>query len=169
MHISPSDHLPILIGLWGWFSVPPADFGPSCYTNYRKADWPSFTAYTEHLFGKLPPPHPPALKERRLSGRYYSRDRNTTSLGEKYPISNPVSQGKSALSYTRETRSVSTTPSILKSPNLTTQSRTKQTQTCYKHGGTQWTHVPYPETPANTGKSSTTSQENALTKTPTNP
>ena len=51
-----SDHLPILIGLGGWFSVPPADFGPSCYTNYRKADWPSFTTYTEHLFRELPPP-----------------------------------------------------------------------------------------------------------------
>ena len=104
-----SDHLPILIGLGGWFSVPPADFGPSCYTNYRKADWPSFTNYTEHLYRELPP-HPPALRVKKVSGRYSSRDQNTTSLGEKSKISSPASLGKSALSYVKETRSVSRTP-----------------------------------------------------------
>ena len=51
-----SDHLPILIGLSGWFSSPPSNFGPRCYTNYRKADWPSFTSTTELAFQQLPAP-----------------------------------------------------------------------------------------------------------------
>ena len=51
-----SDHLPIIIGLNGWFSSPPSKSGPRCFTNYRKANWPSYTSTTEEALSSLPPP-----------------------------------------------------------------------------------------------------------------
>ena len=51
-----SDHLPIVIGLNGWFSAPPSKSGPRCFTNYRKADWSSFTTSTEEAFLSQPTP-----------------------------------------------------------------------------------------------------------------
>ena len=50
-----SDHLPILVDLDGWFSEPPPA-GPCTYTNFRKADWETFTSETEHAFSNIPPP-----------------------------------------------------------------------------------------------------------------
>ena len=50
-----SDHLPIIIDLDGWFAEPP-QAGPSCYTNFRKANWELFTTETEQSFTNLPPP-----------------------------------------------------------------------------------------------------------------
>ena len=51
-----SDHLPIIIDLDGWFASPPKETGPSCYTNYRKANWTLFTSETEQHFSRLEPP-----------------------------------------------------------------------------------------------------------------
>ena len=51
-----SDHLLIIVGLNEWFFSPPSKSGPRCFTNYRKADWPTFTTTTEQLFSSLPPP-----------------------------------------------------------------------------------------------------------------
>ena len=52
-----SDHLPILVDLDGWFSEPPPA-GPCRYTNFRKADWETFTSETEQSFNNIPlPPH----------------------------------------------------------------------------------------------------------------
>ena len=45
-----SDHLPIVVDLDGWFASPPKPTGPSCYTNFRKANWSRFTSETEHAF-----------------------------------------------------------------------------------------------------------------------
>ena len=50
-----SDHLPIIVDLDGWFSEPPPA-GPCRYTNYRKADWDTFTLETERSFSHIPPP-----------------------------------------------------------------------------------------------------------------
>ena len=50
-----SDHLPILVDLDGWFSEPPPA-GPCRYTNFRKADWETFTSETEQSFNNIPPP-----------------------------------------------------------------------------------------------------------------
>ena len=44
-----SDHLPITIDLDGWFAEPPSS-GPSCFTNYRKANWAQYTTETEEAF-----------------------------------------------------------------------------------------------------------------------
>ena len=52
-----SDHLPIIVGLNGWFSKPPSKSGPRCFTNFKKADWPSFTSTTETAFQPLPLPN----------------------------------------------------------------------------------------------------------------
>ena len=51
-----SDHLPIIIDLDGWFASPPKPTGPSCYTNYRKANWIDFTNETERAFNLQQPP-----------------------------------------------------------------------------------------------------------------
>ena len=51
-----SDHLPVVIGLNGWFSSPPSKSGPRCFINYRKADWPSFKSAIEQALQSLPPP-----------------------------------------------------------------------------------------------------------------
>ena len=51
-----SDHLPVVIGLNGWFSTPPSKSGPRRFTNYKKADWPSYKTSTEHSFSTLPLP-----------------------------------------------------------------------------------------------------------------
>ena len=63
-----SDHLPIIVGLNGWFSSPPSKSGPRCFTNYRKADWPSFTATTEQSFSSLPPPTSVSQGEKTMRG-----------------------------------------------------------------------------------------------------
>ena len=50
-----SDHLPIIIDLDGWFAEPP-QCGPSCYTNFRQANWPRYQRESEELFRNLPDP-----------------------------------------------------------------------------------------------------------------
>ena len=50
-----SDHLPILVDLDGWFAEPPPP-GPTSFTNYRKANWPTFTSETEEAFSSALPP-----------------------------------------------------------------------------------------------------------------
>ena len=61
-----SGHLPIIVGLNGWFSSPPSKSGPRCFTNYRKADWTSFTASTERAFESVPPPTSASRGEKTL-------------------------------------------------------------------------------------------------------
>ena len=61
-----SDHLPIIIGLSGWFSSPPSKSGPRCFTNYRKADWPSYTLATEEALRVLPLPTSASQGEKTL-------------------------------------------------------------------------------------------------------
>ena len=51
-----SDHLPIIVDLDGWFSTPPQQPGPSCFTNYRKADWSNFRRDAERLLNEEQPP-----------------------------------------------------------------------------------------------------------------
>ena len=47
------DHFPITID--DWFAESPKS-GPSCYTNYRKANWSLYTEETKQAFSNLPAP-----------------------------------------------------------------------------------------------------------------
>ena len=76
-----SDHLPIIIDLDGWFTDLPSP-GPSCYTNYRKANWTTYTEETEVAFSNLPPPTSCASGEKTFRNILLTASRRNVPRGK---------------------------------------------------------------------------------------
>ena len=84
-----SDHLPILINLVEE-TQNSLKSQPILHNNYRRADWASYTDFTESAFSALPPP-PPVQLAKRLSGISSEMPACASSQEAQSPITPPTS------------------------------------------------------------------------------
>ena len=110
-----SDHLPIVTDLDGWFSQPPSP-GPSCYANYREANWTTFTPETESAFSNIQPPTSYLTGEEIFRRILLTASRRNVSRGKIPNFTLGLTDHTRALMVERS-RATKLTPLILASSN----------------------------------------------------